>query len=204
MSEVDSSGGTPEVTASGENQGQVSYETFQKVLKEKKNIQAKFADVEAKLSRLAELEERESLLERQKLEEQGKYKDVLDKANKELMAEKEARKKERSAFADSLLKGEIKSLAQSLGAKPEALDAVVTLAYNQGLGSVPAIGEDFSIDKEALKGFLSEFQTKNSFLFLPKVTPPKDILPGNKVEDPNDLNSMSLDQKIKMLAELKQ
>jgi hypothetical protein len=65
MSEDNATSGAPDSSTSGDVQGQsVSFETFNKVLKEKKNIIAKYADVDSKLARLAELEQREAQSER--------------------------------------------------------------------------------------------------------------------------------------------
>jgi hypothetical protein len=62
---------------------------------------------------------------------------------------------------------------------------VVTLAYNQGLKEVPAISDDFEVDKDALTTFLSNFQTKNSFLFTAGITPQKNLVPNaGKVNGP--------------------
>lgn len=205
MSEVDATSGAPDLSTSGDNQGQsVSFETFNKVLKEKKNIIAKYADVDTKLARLAELEQKETQLERQRLEQAGQYKDVLSKFELDLQAERDSRKQDRSKFAKKILDGELKSLAQGLGAKSDALDALVTLAYNQGLKEVPAISDDFEVDKDALNTFLSNFQTKNSFLFTACITPQKNLVPNAKpVNGPekslDDMSRAELEELAKRL-----
>lgn len=164
MAEDITPSGSP--SESGGSKGEVAYESFKKVLDEKKKL----------AQRLAEFEAREQDLERTKLEEQGKYKEALEKMQKDLHSEREVRKQERSKFGNSILSTELKNLAKGLGAKDEALDALVTLAYNQGLSEIPAIGEDFSVNKDALKTYLGDFQQKNPFLFSKQVTHPKDVL----------------------------
>jgi hypothetical protein len=180
-------------TESGGPKGEVAYESFKKVLDEKKRLAQK----------LAEFEAREQDLERAKLEEQGKYKEALEKMQKDLLTERDARKQERSKFGNSILSAELKSLAKGLGAKDDALDALVTLAYNQGLGEIPAIGEDFSVNKDALKTYLGEFQQKNQFLFSKEVTPPKQVVPGSSIDTSTaGLKDKSVAELSKMLAEL--
>lgn len=190
MAEEITPGGSPD--ASGGSKGEVAYESFKKVLDEKKKL----------AQRLAEFEAREQDLERTKLEEQGKYKEALEKMQKDLHLERDARKQERSKFGNSILSTELKNLAKGLGAKDDALDAVVTLAYNQGLSEIPAIGEDFSVNKDSLKTFLGEFQQKNPFLFSKEVTPPRQIAPGSTIEPASGLKDKSIGELSKMLAEL--
>lgn len=190
MSEVDSTSGAPN-QAGGENQDKVAYESYKKLLDEKKKLAQK----------LQEFEVREQEKEAALLSEQGKYKELLDKTQKDLASEREARKAERAKFGNSILSQELKGLAKGMGAKDEALDALVTLAYQSGLQDVPAIADDFSVNKESLKTFLGEFQTKNSFLFSKEVTPPKQITPGGGASNGLDVTKLKHDDLKKLLAE---
>lgn len=139
--------------ASGEtSKDQVAYETFQKVLSEKKNVQSKLSEYEAKLQ----------ALEEEKLQRDGKKDELLENYKKRA-SELEAKfNKTQQTYAWNTLTGEIKREAAASGCLNP--DKLIKLMSEEDLNSIE-VGENFSVNRETIKEVIERNKKENSFLF---------------------------------------
>jgi len=141
----------------------VAFATYQKVLSEKKKRDAEVSEYKAKLD----------AIEQEKLEVQGKHKEVIE-AQRKALAEKDAKIKNMfQEFGTKTLKGSFDSEAKSLGCvNPEDLYKLVDL-------SAVEIGEDFSFNPDQLKSLITDAQKTRPYLFKKDVVHAKDATPGS-------------------------
>lgn len=161
----------------------VSYESYQKALKEKKNFQAKYAELESMVS---QLRQEKDLAEGNK----EKVIEELKKQNQQLKSEYE---KTKQTYAWSTLTGEIKREAIKNGCKDP--DKLIKLMSDDDLRSLE-IGENFSIDPNGLKEVIEKSKKENFFLF---ESSSKTAVPGTvgkkpPVEPEKSMKDMSLDE----------
>jgi len=178
--------------ASGEVEGTVSRETYLKVLGEKKNTQAKIAEMQ-KL--LAERDSTLSQIEQEKLEAQGKWKELAE-ANKKLAEEfKDKNFKLVKNVADKTIKSQFKSISEKLGCvDPE-------LAYMACSFEDLEVGEDFEFDQVKLESKIQDLTKAKPHLFKKDFKIPADVIPKDKVATEKPTSQMSVQE---LLNEYKQ
>lgn len=178
--------------ASGEVEGTVSRETYLKVLGEKKNTQAKIAEMQ-KL--LAERDSTLSQIEQEKLEAQGKWKELAE-ANKKLAEEfKDKNFKLVKNVADKTIKSQFKSISEKLGCvDPE-------LAYMACSFEDLEVGEDFEFDQVKLESKIQDLTKARPHLFKKDFKIPADVIPKDKVATEKPTSQMSVQE---LLNEYKQ
>jgi hypothetical protein len=146
----------------GDNSGDlVKYETYQKVLNEKKTIQQQLGELKAKD------QEREQAL----LVEQGKFKEAAERAIKEkndAIAAAEAKDK---AYAKNVFNKEVKEVARQLGARPEALEDIVKV----GDWADVSIDDNFNVNHEQLKTQILALSKAKPFYFSGTAPRPNDV-----------------------------
>lgn len=167
MSESNGSGGADQST-SGEaevpSKQTVSYESHQKLLSEKKKMQ----------DRLAEFESKFKSIEEEKLEAQGKLKELNDNLKKQLAEKDQKLKSVFNEFAHKTVKSKFETEASKLGCiKPDALYKLVDL-------SAVEITDDFGLNDEQFKQVMVEAQKEHSYLFKKDVGGVKDAAPTTK------------------------
>ena len=181
------------VETSGQNQekDQVSYDTHRKLLAEKKALQAKLAEAEAK----------ERALEQSKLEQEGKVKELNEKLKVELEGFKKLAKDKDVKYGTKVLTQEIKAMAKSFGAAEEMLEDVVKL----GDWSTVEITDDFEVKKDALKETMAMMQKSKPWLFKSNKPAPNDLPPNGKTQalkyDPKSLKGLKFNDLEKLLAQ---
>lgn len=104
MSDVNLPSGNPDEqpVADQKDKNVVSYETYQKVLSEKKSVQSKLQELEGKF---LETEKAQRLLEESKLNEKGEFKKLFELKEQELKLEREKNlklEKEKDSYKGSL------------------------------------------------------------------------------------------------------
>jgi hypothetical protein len=161
----------------------VSYESYQKALKEKKSFQSKAAEYE---SLIEQLRHDKALAEGNKDE----VITTLKKQTDELKAKLDNTSK---SFAWSTLTGEVKREAMKHGCKDP--DKLIRLMSDDDLRSIE-VGENFSINSESLKEVIEKNKKENHFLFessykqavagTPSKIPP--------VESKKEIKDMTLDE----------
>jgi DNA gyrase/topoisomerase IV subunit A len=164
---VDSNGpgGTPNTPGGeGSESGKknvVAYESYQKLLDEKKRAQEKLEEFEK-----LEKERAEKLLA-----EQGKFQELLDAKEKELKSLKDDTLKTKMTFGKKTFESETKAVALSMGVNPEAIDDFIKV----GDWSEVKVNDDFTIDQEQIKASIAKMQQLKPFYFQKNVSAPKDI-----------------------------
>lgn len=165
---------------SGENsqQDQVKYETFQKLLNEKKNVQGKLSEYEAELQSLRE----------EKLQREGNHEKLIEDLRKKNTELSTNLSKKDQSYAWNTLTSEIKREAMRAGC--ENPDKLIRLLDDEDLRSIE-VGENFSIDKQSLSAVLEKAKRENSFLFKSSNKITANGNPSTKIEENNKLNDLS-------------
>jgi len=165
---------------SGENsqQDQVKYETFQKILNEKKNVQGKLSEYEAELQSLRE----------EKLQREGNHEKLIEDLRKKNTELSTNLSKKDQSYAWNTLTSEIKREAMRAGC--EKPDKLIRLLDDEDLRSIE-VGENFSIDKQSLSAVLEKAKRENSFLFKSSNKITANGNPSTKIEENNKLNDLS-------------
>lgn len=169
MSENDPSG--KPVDASGGDGKSVSYESYQKLLNEKKKIQEKHTESQTRLEEY----------EQAKLEAEGKLKEALD--NQKKLAEKY-----KSDNVEIIKRVGTKAAKSQITREAEKLGCVdVDAAFNLLDLSDLEMNEEFEYDSKTLSDKLQGFAKSKSYLFKKDFKLPSDLNPSN-----NSIASKSL------------
>lgn len=190
MSESTASGGSDQQVTSGETEikdqkQSVAYESHQKLLSEKKKMAERLAEMESKLKSIDE----------EKLEAQGKLKELNDNLKKQLSEKDQKLKSVFNEFAQKTVKSKFEAEAVKLGCiKPDALYKLVDMSGVE-------ITDDFGLNEEQLKSMMAEAQKEHSYLFKKEVGSVKDSTPNPNKPDANiGLKGKSIDELAMMLA----
>lgn len=175
-----------EQSASGKDK--VSYDTYRKVLSEKKKMAEERAQLAAKLQEFEEA----------KLQAEGKKDEMIETYKKKLVDVESKYKRAVGAFAQKSIVEAFKTEALKAGCQDAYLEKLVRLT------DIPAeaIDEDFNPNYELLRELVEGAKKENSIFFNVQKPAPRTGTPANKVEDGTDLSKLTLDQKARMLGEL--
>jgi regulator of replication initiation timing len=158
----------------------------QTILSEKKKLASDFQEMKAKLE----------AIEQEKLETQGKFKELNESLKKQLGEKDDKLKSIVKEFGSKTLKSSFAQEAQKAGClDPEALYKLVDL-------STVNVGDDFSFDSEQLKSTITDAQKNRSYLFKKDASAPKDATPNNnkQTSGPLDLSKMKPEELADLLA----
>lgn len=157
----------------------------EKLLSEKKKLASEHAELKARLD----------AIEQEKMEAQGKLKELNDNLKKQLSEKDNQVKGLVKEFGSKTLKNSFMQEAAKAGCvDPDALYRLVDL-------SSVDISEDFSFDQDQLKSVISETQKARSYLFQKAAAPVKDATPNNKQTTPvTDVAKMDFKQLQELLA----
>lgn len=175
--------------ASGDEQGKkdsVAYETYQKLLAEKKKLQTETQEIKTKLDEY----------EQGKLEAEGKLKEALENAkqlNTKLKTDKvELFKK----VADKAIRSQFFRKAEKLGCHdPEV--AMKALSFDD-----LEITEDFEFDENKLEEKLQVLTKEKPYLFKKDVKLPADVTPTNKNAPEKSFADMSTQELLNKYKEI--
>lgn len=161
----------------------VAYDSYAKLLNEKKSVQSKLSEYEA---RMQKLEEEKLQAEGNKDELLNKYRGQLDEMSKKL----ETTSKN---YAWNTLTGEIKREAMKHGCINP--DKLIRVMDDSTLESI-RVGDDFSIDQESLSMAIESAKKDNDFLFRNPSKPFSPGKPSNKPieEKEEDIKKLSIDE----------
>jgi hypothetical protein len=146
-------GGNPE------QKDQISYESFQKALKEKKNAAAKAEEATRKV---AELSEKLEAIEREKLEAQGKVAEVKDRLAKENLGLKKQLEEKEKSYAWSIVSKTIKNAVIQNGGV-EADDLLRVLSKDDL--ALVSVKDGYEVDDESLNAFIKTVKEKKPLYF---------------------------------------
>lgn len=170
----------------------VSYDTYQKVLNERKKDQERAKLAEAKIQEY----------EHKKLEEAGKYQEVISDLRKRAEEkEKEAESLRKARIADKLT-----SMIRDEASKHGVIDFEDMLKVGN-LESVQVDPETSNVDPQTIKRFVEDLKAKKSYLFKPTSVQTADATPNagkapGKLEA-KDLASLSSEELMKLALKLK-
>lgn len=181
----DSGAITPESGAEGKNEAEALKKHSEKLLSEKKKLASDYAELKAKID----------AIEAEKMEAQGKLKELNETLKKQLAEKDNQVKSIVKEFGSRTLKTSFTQEASKAGCvDPDALYKLVDL-------SSVDVGEDFSFDSEQLKSTITEAQKTRSYLFKKDAAAPKDATPNSKQTTPvTDISKMDVKQLQELLA----
>lgn len=168
-----------EDTSSDSAKNVVAYETYQKLLGEKKNTQSKLQEYEQELRALRE----------EKLKSEGKVQELNETYRSERDKYKTELEKTKQQYAWNALTNTIKSHASKHNCKdPEGF---IRLMDDEDLKRIE-VGEDFSINTDSLEQVINDYKNKKSYLF---DSSKKSVANGNPTtkiqENKNDFSKLS-------------
>lgn len=198
MSEVVMASGQEQIASGDESQNQqnenlkaedmVRFETYKKTLSAEKKAKERLKEVEGKLS----------AYEQADLESKGKQTELINSLRTQL-AEKDKKVNDMlSNFAFQSLNKAVESEAAIQG----CID--VELALKLVDINAIEIKDDFTVNTDDVKRAISDIKSRKGHLFKSQVVGVKDSTPGVNAKDLNgkmDLSKMTLEQKMKLLAE---
>lgn len=199
MSEDQSAGGASQDSGGIDSKKDtVAYDTYKKAVSEAKRAKEEAAALKAEIEAKSQAE----------MAEQGKYKEMVDKLQKDLKAKDDEIKKKESFFVQNNLKSTVQRYAKELGAIDGALDEVYEVARSKGLLNSVELKEDYSVNDVQVKEALGELSKKSPWFFQKKVASPKDVVMGGDAGGSStvtvkDLSKLSMDQLKELGARIK-
>lgn len=189
-----SSGNDAETSGQGETQsnsehtGTVKYESFQKVLNEKKNVAERLKATEA---RLAEYERQNKESEERKLKEQGEYKKLLEQRDRELEEIRGSKSELERTILDSM---KYQAVLDKIGGKLKHRDYMSHIDVDRVSFDPETKALDFNTVESVANDFL---KTHSHLVSFPNAKLPQDA--------PQAAESISYEQWLKLPArEMKQ
>jgi len=191
MSDDKGTSGASTDTASGQSGNDtVSYQTYKKAIGEVKKLK------EALDSVMSEREQSQQAA----LAEQGKYKEIAEKFQKELKDKEELLKKKDSMFVQQNLKQSVARLAKDFGAKEEAIDEIFAVGSAKEYWKSIEVKDDYTVNLDQVKSALGEMSQKSPWFFVKQAQAPKDVVlgGGSGVVTSDDLKKLSMDDLKKL------
>ena len=178
-----SSSGTTDETSGQVGKNQVSYDSYQKALTEKKNAQAKMAELENKLKEF----------EQDKLQAQGKKDELIQSLQKQLKETTTDFSKTKANYAMKAVTAQVEKRAAEMGCVDSDL---LTKAMNLESLKVSVVDDDFNVDGESLTTQLEMVRKSKPYLFKQAGPQIKDGVPNNQVQQnkPVDFTNMTTAQ----------
>lgn len=161
----------------------VAYDSYQKVLSEKKRAQESALKAQETIEKL----------QTEKLQAEGKKDELISHLQDKLSAVEKKLETSNKSYAWNTLTGAIKREAIKNGCTDA--DKLIRLMSDDDLKSI-SVGEDFSIGTDSLKSVIEKNKTENFFLFKDSTKKVVNGNPKNKIEDveKTDLSKLSLEE----------
>lgn len=154
-----------------------------------KSLKAQMDEIQGKLKTITE----------EQLKAQGNYQEAFTKTKAELETEREARKRDRGAYAFKVVSSQLETEAAKAGClNPQAL---VKIASAEGLINDLEVNEAFEVDQQSLKTAIEKAQKEHHYLFGKQTPSVKDGVPTgttSKTTTKNDLSSMPMEKLLEM------
>lgn len=159
----------------------------EKLLGEKKKLANELTEMKAKFE----------AIEQEKLESQGKLKELNESLKKQLIESENKFKGTVQKFGSKMLKTSFEQEAHKAGCvDPDALYKLVDFENVE-------IGEDFSFNGDQLKTLISDAQKQRAYLFKKDAAAAKDVTPNNKQQTAvgTDIYKMKPEDLAKLLTQ---
>lgn len=180
MSEMESVVGDDKTLAGGiETSKENNYPKHfvDKILGEKKKTVAENEELKKKLAEI----------ESEKLQAQGKDKELAEKYKKDLQTTEQKLKSATLQYAQTIMFSAIKAEAVKQGCVDA--EALIKLA---DLSSLDVDTETFTVSPEGLTTMISQMAAEKAYLFKNKVAGVKDAVPGSAVDKPMKMDAKNL------------
>lgn len=166
----------------------VAYDSFQKVLSEKKQMQAKYNEMQEQLK----------ALEEQKLQAEGNKDQLIENYRNQLKDYQSKYENTRKSYAWKTVSSTLREIAKDLGADtPKKQQAVINLMDDSYLSRIEA-DDDFNVDRDAARQVLEEWKKENSDVIAWNTTPKKmaNGIPSKKPteKEKQDLSKLSKEE----------
>jgi hypothetical protein len=168
--------------ASGNDQDTVKYETFSKLLGEKKKLQSEFSEMKAKID----------LIEQEKLAAEGKWRELAEARQKEAADFKAKNLSMIKTVSEKTIRSQFVREAEKLG----CLDA--DMALKACSFDDLEITEDFEFDPKKLQTKIQELTKTKPYLFKSDVKVPNNLNPNNGGGSSKPLSDLT-DSELKQL-----
>lgn len=174
--------------ASGDNgkQDSVSYDSYHKVLKEKKSFQERLSKQEEALKEL-------QMLKEEKMKQEGKIQELLESKSKEANEWKSKFEETKQQYAWNALTSGIKAHASKHNCKdPEGF---IKLLEDEDLKRI-RVNDDFTIDGESIETVISDYKKKKDYLFSDKAPKAVSGTPRNTEykKEEKSMGEMTMDE----------
>lgn len=191
MEQTDQASGQTQQTSGEALEDKVSYESFQKVLGEKKKTQARLAENQQELEAIKEQLE---AMNQDKLQAEGK-KDELIKSLQSKVQELSGQVKEKdSQYGWTLVQSKLKEEALKQGCKRADVFMNLLVAEKDELATV-RVGENFEVDSESVKSLVERAKEKYQDIGLfGQPTPAVHDAVPNSEKPKKDLSQMSTNE----------
>lgn len=136
-------------------------------------------------------------IEQEKLETQGKFKELNENLKKQLAESEIKFKGAVQKFGSKMLKTSFEQEAQKAGCvDPDALYKLVDFETVE-------VSDDFSFNGDQLKALITDAQKQRAYLFKKDASAAKDVTPSNKQQtaSSSDIYKMKPDELAKLLAQ---
>ena len=175
-----------DTTGGGESRkDHVAYDTYRKVLGEKKAQDAKLKELQARIDEV----------EAQKMQAEGNKDQLIAKLQKQLNEQQKEYKQMQGNYAYNQITSQVKQEAIKLGCIDP--DALIRLADITSL----EVDESFNVDKSGVQALIDDLKKSKAYLFKKDVGQIADGTPSGKVPNNKpDLKKMSRDEIIAALA----
>lgn len=179
-------GGAPEQI----NQDSVKYETYQKLLGEKKNRD----------KQLEEMRDRVKAFEQGELEKKGQYETLINSLKEENKKLRDGMTQRDEAYFMSRVKSAVTTKAIEAGCK--APDKLLKLIDSSRIRNL-TVDDDFNVDSKEVEFLINEAKKENDFLFKKSHANVADgnpveqpvVAPGKKLSEMTDKELMELHKK---------
>lgn len=143
--------------------------------------------LKAEQAKRQEIEDKLNQIEQDRLAQAGKKDELIEALRKQIKEKEETFKRTTQSFALKTVRQQVMDAARSMGAeKPELVEKLADL-------SQVGVGEDFSVDSEALMIALGRVKEEAPMLFKKAVAAPRDGTPSNMV-DKKPVDGMSIQE----------
>jgi multidrug efflux pump subunit AcrA (membrane-fusion protein) len=173
--------------AETEKKDSVSYDSYSKLLGEKKKLQTEAENMRGKLAEI----------EQAKLEAEGKVKEALENQKKLTEQYKNKNLEIVKTVSNKAVRSQFFREAEKLG----CVDA--DIAMKAVTFEDLEITDDFEFDNQKLVGKIQELTKSKPYLFKKDFKLPEDVVPNSQNNKSGSLDDLSIEQLSKMFKELK-
>lgn len=195
--ETNVTSGDTQENSSGNSENMVNYDSFKKVLNEKKNVQAKAKELESQLS---ELSQKLKDIELEKQQKDGNKDEVIAALRRELEEKRNEVAEKDRGYARTVIEGQIKAKAIETGCDDLGLFMAGLQSKGDLLTSVE-VGENYQVNSDDLERVIENMKKDHPALFKKKDVNVHDVTSVNMLNktEKKELSKEEIIAEIKRL-----